>query len=283
MVNRTSSGINNADLFRKNEYLVYVEGKDDINFWRIFFPDEIDGFKCKIKPVGGDKEIEKYLNLRMNHDGRFAVAFDSNYKSFSNSMYDHPRVIETINHSIENVMITSNTLSEIILVKSHQESYDVSNVERWLDHFNRSMYDLMIADYIIQIDNLGKPCLRDNCFRFLENQKTKQPIFDIEKIYEFIQKLELSEDNFNYYKERLTQYKPNQYIQGHFLFSASLCFVNHEVNRLKKCKKKTHSSNEDLYSLLIFACKSSVSNEKEFQIMQQKAKKVAEEVIKILS
>ena len=78
MVNRTSSGISNADLFRKNEYFVYVEGKDDINFWRIFFPDEIDGFKCKIKPVGGDKEIEKYLNLLMNHDGRFAVAFDSN-------------------------------------------------------------------------------------------------------------------------------------------------------------------------------------------------------------
>jgi Protein of unknown function (DUF4435) len=283
MVNRTSSGINNADLFHKNEYLVYVEGKDDINFWRIFFPDEIDGFHCKIKPVGGDNEIEKYLSLLINNNGHFAVAFDSNYKLFSNLTYDHPRMIETIKHSIENVMITSNTLSQIILVKSHQENYDISNVEGWLDHFNRSMHDLMIADYIIQIKNIGKPCLSDNCFRFLENQNTKQPLFDVEKIDDFIQKLELPEDVFNFYKEKLTQYKPNKHIQGHFLFSASLCFVNHEVNRLKKCKKKTHSSNEDLYATLIFACKSSISTEEELQIIQQKAKKVAEEVVKILS
>jgi len=283
MVNRTSSGIDNADLFRKNEYLVYVEGKYDINFWSIFFPGEINGYKRNIKQVGGSGEIEKYLDLLTKHNGRFAVALDSDYKSLSKISHNHPRVIETVRHSIENVMIMPKILAKIIKVSSHQECSEINNVEMWFDHFDRSMHDLMIADYIIQSKNIGKPCLIDNCSRFLENQKTRSPVFDIEKITEYIENLELPSDIFNHHKKALNQYKPTNHIQGHFLFSAALCFVNHEINRLRNCKKNTHISNDNLYSMLFLACESLSSDLDELQLMRQKAMQVAKEVVEILS
>jgi Protein of unknown function (DUF4435) len=283
MVNRTSSGINNADLFHKNEYLVYVEGKYDINFWSIFFPDEISGYKRNIKQVGGNGAIEKYLESLIKHNGQFAVALDSDYKSLSKISHNHPQVIETVRHSIENVMIMPKILAKIIRVSSHQEYSEINNVEMWFDHFDRSMYDLMIADYVIQNTNIGKPCLGDNCSRFLENQKTRSPIFDLEKINEYIDNLELQSDIFNHNKKTLNQYKPTDHIQGHFLFSAALCFVNHEINRLRNCKKNTHISNDNLYSMLFLACESLLSDLAELQLMRQKAMQVAKEVVKILS
>jgi Protein of unknown function (DUF4435) len=283
MVNRTSSGINNADLFHKNEYLVYVEGKYDINFWSIFFPDEISGYKRNIKQVGGNGAIEKYLESLIKHNGQFAVALDSDYKSLSKISHNHPQVIETVRHSIENVMIMPKILAKIIRVSSHQEYSEINNVEMWFDHFDRSMYDLMIADYVIQNTNIGKPCLGDNCSQFLENQKTRSPIFDLEKINEYIDNLELQSDIFNHNKKTLNQYKPTDHIQGHFLFSAALCFVNHEINRLRNCKKNTHISNDNLYSMLFLACESLLSDLAELQLMRQKAMQVAKEVVKILS
>ena len=283
MLNRTSSGINNADLFHKNEYLVYVEGKYDIVFWSIFFPDEISGYKRNIKQVGGNGAIEKYLDSLMKHNGQFAVALDSDYKSLFKASHNHPQVVETFRHSIENVMIMPEILAKIISVSSHQEYSEISNVEMWFDHFDRSMYDLMVADYIIQSKNIGKPCLGDNCSRFLENQKTRSPVFDVEKITEYIEKLELPSSIFNHHKKVLNQCKPTNHIQGHFLFSAALCFVNHETNRLRNCKKNTHISNDNLYSLLFLACESLSSDLYELQLMRQKAMQVAKEVVKILS
>ena len=50
MFSRTSSGIRNIDLFYTDQYLVIVEGQDDVPFWGIFFPESIDGYKLKLKP-----------------------------------------------------------------------------------------------------------------------------------------------------------------------------------------------------------------------------------------
>jgi hypothetical protein len=283
MLDRTSSGIKNSHLFHKGKYLVFVEGPDDINFWRIFFPKSIHGFQCKIKATEGGS-IQKYLNAAVNNNGKFAVAFDSDYRILSDSTidYKHPQVVETYMHSIENIMLSPKMLADIIRIKSRQSDYKVENVEAWIDHFNESMYDLMVADCLIQNKKIGIECLGDNCFRFLKNQRAKQPIFCSEKVKDFIEKLNLKEEDFSDQKQKLSKYKPSQHIKGHFFFSASLCFANHEVNRLKEGDKKTHISNEDLYTMLVLACESSLTNLSQLKEIEKKAIIAAEEVVKLL-
>jgi hypothetical protein len=282
MLNRTKSGIKNAHLFHKEKYLVFVEGLDDINFWRIFFPESIDGFQ--IKPAEGNG-IQKYLNAVISNNGKFAVALDSDYKIISNSKNhcNHPQVIETFLHSIENIMLSPEILADIIRIKSRQSDYEIENVEKWINYFDKSMYDLMVADYIIQSKRIGKECLGDNCLRFLENQRTKKPIFCSEKVNNFIRDLNLEEEDFNEQKVKLSKYKPSEHIKGHFFFSASLCFANYEINRLRNCEKKTHISNEDLYTMLIMGCKSSLSNLTRLREIHERARTVAQAVVTLLS
>lgn len=282
MFSRTSSGIRNTDLFYRNQYLVVVEGQDDVPFWGLFFPKEIDGYECKFKPVGGS-EIKNYIDEVCKNNAKFAVALDSDYRLFVGKIYNHNQILETLLYSIENIIISPQTLAEIIRIESRKGDYDVDNVKAWFEHFDEAMYDLMVADYLIQKECLGKEGLGKSCLRFLENQKTRMPIFDFNKIENFIKTLDLFEDLFKVTKEELKSYKPSQHIRGHFFFGASLCFLNHEVNKLRPNKVKRSIANDDLYTMLVLSCKNSFSTCPELKDLHKRAGQVAREVIKLLT
>lgn len=279
MFSRTPSGIRNIDLFYRNQYLVVVEGQDDVPFWSIFFPKEVDGYECKFKPVGGS-EIKNYIDEIYKNNAKFAVALDSDYRLFMGKIYEHTQIIETFVYSIENIIISPQTLAKIIRIESRKEDYNIDNVETWFEHFDKTTHGLMIADYLIQKECLGKESLGKSCFRFLENPKTKAPVFDIKKIENFIKSLSILEDLFKLAKEELKDYKPSQHIRGHFFFGASLCFLNHEVNRLRPNKVKRSIANDDLYTMLVLACKDSFSTCSELQNLHERAVQVAQEVVK---
>jgi len=282
MFSRTSSGIKNTDLFYRNKYIVVVEGQDDVPFWGIFFPKEVAGYECKFKPVGGS-EIKKYLDEVYNGNAKFAVALDSDYRLFAGTIYNHSQIVETYVYSIENAIIQPQTLATIIRVECRKEDYDIKNVEDWFEHFDQTMYDLMISDYLIQKECLGKECLGKSCFRFLENPKAKVPIFNTEKISDFIKSLNLTESQFELVREELKDYKPSQHIRGHFFFGSSLCFVNYEVNRLRPNKVKRSIANDDLYTMLVLACKDSLTVCSRLRSLHEKAIQVAQKIVELLS
>jgi hypothetical protein len=284
MLQHTSARIRNAHLFDKNRYLVVVEGKDDLPFWNLFFPDYINGYRLKIKPVGGT-EIKKYLEEVAQGNGKFAVALDSDYSLFSDFAYNHPQIVETFVHSIENAMLLPSVIAEIICTKSRHdlEEYQISNIEEWFDHFDEVMYELMVVDYLLQSELSTIKFLDDNCVRFLKNQKTKDPVFCSDKISEYISKFDIPEIKFKSIRVKLNPHKPSKQIRGHFLFAAALCFINYEVNRLKGGSKKIHMSNDDLYTILIQTCKSLLSDLPEFILLKNNATVAGEKVVKILS
>lgn len=282
MFSRTSSGIRNTDLFYRDQYLIIVEGQDDVPFWGIFFPEEINGYERRFKPVGGS-EIKNYIEEVYKNNAKFAVALDSDYRLFMGKIYDHAQIVETLVYSIENLVISPQTLAKIIRIESRKEDYDIDNVKIWLEHFDKKMHSLMIADYLIQKECLGKESLGKSCFRFLENSKTKAPVFDIKKIKDFIESLTIVETLFNLAEEELKNYKPSKHIRGHFFFGASLCFLNHEINRLRANKVRRSIANDDLYTMLVLACKDSLSACSELQRLHERANYVAQEVVNLLS
>ncbi|MGL4758151.1 MAG: DUF4435 domain-containing protein [Patescibacteria group bacterium] len=281
MFSRTPSGIRNTDLFYRDQYVVIVEGEDDIPFWGIFFPKELSGYKCKIKPVGGS-EIKKYVN-EINQKPHFAIAIDSDYRLFMNQIHNHVQIIETYVHSIENIMIFPEALLDIITTRSRTETYDIQKIVDWIQRFDEIMHDLMLVDYLIQKECTGQECLGQSCFQFLKNQNTKKPDFDPEKIDSFIKKLNISKETLKLAKSQLKTYKPSQHIRGHFYYGALLCFVNHEINSLRNEKKKISIANDDFYTMLILACKNLLSSSSELQKIKNQAHNVAEEVVKLLS
>jgi hypothetical protein len=282
MFNRTSSGIRNTDLFYRNQYLIIVEGQDDIPFWSIFFPEYIDNYKRKFKPVGGD-EIKKYIEEIYNNDANFGVALDSDYRILTEQLHNHHRILETPSYSIENIMLSSLSITYIIRIKSRDIDYDIEQVESWLDYFNNITYSLMVADLIIQENKLGEECLGDNCLKFLENGNTKAPQFNEIRIKDFINSLGIPKEKIEETEEKLINYKPYLHVRGHFFASAVLCFINHEVHKIRKTKSKKCISKDDFYTMAIMACKEFLSVNDQLQDLQNKAVNVAKEVVKILS
>jgi Protein of unknown function (DUF4435) len=278
MLNRTSSGIKNIHLFYPDYYLVIVEGSSDRPFWSKFFPDELNGYKRKFKPVVGRPEVERHIKELLQNEAKFAVAIDSDYRLIINKPYENPRIVETQYHSIENLMLCSSVMTSIIRNLSHDTEYNKSVVNNWLEHFDSATHSLMVADVIVEKHNLRKDCVGDNCSRFLI--KNQNPQFDPSKIDDFIAQLDLPEDQFIEMQAELKNYKSRFHIRGHFLFSAILCFISHEV---KKVRKKVTISNDSLYSMLIEPCESRIAKDPILQSLRDQAHTAADVLTNLLS
>lgn len=232
MFSRTSSGIRNTHLFHSGFYVVIVEGSSDCPFWSNFFPNEVNGYKRKLKPVGGRPEVQHYINELLSNKAKFAVAIDSDYRFLLNCLHKNSRILETKYHSIENLMLCPSVIASVICNLSHDTEYEVLTADNWLKHFDEATYPLMVADLIIEKSNLGKQCVGENCSPFLI--KNNNPIFDANKINCLIQKLNLSQEEVDEMNGKLKEVKPRFHIRGHFLFSAALCFISHEVKKIRK-------------------------------------------------
>lgn len=288
MFTRTSSGIKNADIFYKGEYLVYVEGDDDKLFWSFFFPEKINHYKCKLKPVGGFPELKKYIEILLKEKNcKFAIATDSDYRKLQGKLYKHPKVLETETHSIENIILLSYSICQIIRCRSKEIEYPIDKVEKWLDYFNQETKKLMILDFVIQRDNMGQKCLKDNCLQFLKSPKSKKPIFDKEKINNFIKKSGICTNLLNQELEKYTEYLPYYHIRGHFFASAVLCFVNDEVSQIKKQKDSSNKpisiGKDDFIALANSTFKNIILENQDLQQLTAKANSVAETLINDLA
>jgi hypothetical protein len=279
MFSRTSSGIRNTHLFHSGFYVVIVEGSSDCPFWSNFFPDEINGYKRKLKPVGGRMEVQNYIDELLLNEAKFAVAVDSDYRFLLNRLHQDSRILETKYHSIENLMLSPSVMASAIRNLSHNTEYEVLTADNWLKHFDEATHSLMVADLVIEKNKLGKQCVGDNCFPFLVGNNN--PIFDANKIDCFIQNLNLLVEEFDEMSEKVEKIKSRFHIRGHFIFSAVLCFVSHEVKKIRK--KSVTISNDSFYAMLITQCESRIEIDPMLQAIREQALSAANELTNLLS
>lgn len=276
---RTSSGIRNTHLFHSGFYIVIVEGSSDCPFWSNFFPSEMNGYKRKLKSVGGRSEVQHYIDEVLLNKANLAVAVDSDYRSLLNRLHKHSRIIETKYHSIENLMLCPSVMASIIRNLSHNTEYEVLTADAWLRHFDLATHPLMVADLIIERSSLGRQCVGDNCSPFLV--KKHDPNFDPTKIDNLIAKLNLPEEDLDEIEKELEKVKSRFHIRGHFLFSAALCFISHEVKKIRG--KSVSISNDSFYAMLVSLCESRIAGDQMLQDIREQALLAAKEVTNLLA
>lgn len=279
MFSRTLSGIRNTHLFHHGFYVVIVEGSNDCPFWSNFFPNEMNGYKRKLKPVGGRLGVQNYIKAIISDEAKFAVAIDSDYRFLLNHAYQNSRILETKYHSIENLMLSSPIIASAIRNLSHNTEYEEFKADNWLKHFDEATHPLMVADLIIEKNNLKKQCVGDNCSPFLI--RNNNLAFDVNKIEGFVKELNLPREKFDEMSRQLEKVKPRFHIRGHFLFSAVHCFVSHEVRKIRK--KSVTVSNDSFYAMLIPLCESRIEVDPMLQDIREQALSAAQEVTNLLS
>lgn len=243
---------NVLDLFYDANVIVYVEGADDIPFWQLIF-DKLSNLETEIIDVGGSLELRKYSEDVTNNNINAVIACDSDFeilKGISGSC----NIIRTYGYSIENSLICEKTIESILknLAKLSTKNSPKKVISKWMAIFFESVKNLIYYDIYNELNQKGTSIVGDNCSKFLTTKNSF--IICDDKIDSFLKSLDfnLTQSNLDDI-DKLTGAVPreiNDYIRGHFLFSAVATLIS---SIIKQNGKKISFSNDSFFTSLLLA------------------------------
>ncbi|RLM02058.1 hypothetical protein BIY27_26050 [Gibbsiella quercinecans] len=86
----SNEAFNVLNLFYQKDYMVYVEGRDDVCFWEMIF-NKTSNIKVEIQDVGVCEELIPYIEKIYNGEIEAIVACDMDLKYFDDTKKEHNR------------------------------------------------------------------------------------------------------------------------------------------------------------------------------------------------
>ncbi|MBX0291499.1 DUF4435 domain-containing protein [Hymenobacter sp. HSC-4F20] len=219
-------------LFHRKKYVIYVEGPDDILFWDNVL-QQLGLTNYIIKPAGGVEEIKKYSFSIIEASANIVVARDRDYEDFDGTIHNHPRIIYTYGHSIENSLQCSRIISKLIANYLRSTSSFEQEVANWHRDFEGLAQDLLLLEIANTINSKKYEITGKSCVKFLPTNKAYLLCSKkTKKHYENLI-LNFSDIHLETAASLLSQVKKNiiWLVRGHFLTAASLNFIKHIVKR----------------------------------------------------
>src|SRR5690554_1537643 len=125
----SSNALNVLKDFYGADHVVYVEGEDDVVFWEVIF--ECLGFdSVKIEPKYGCSQLNDYQSKIESEGAKIIICRDADYGRYLNQLCEHPQVVYTAGHSIENSLVTLKGLANIVRFFSRSSA---NNIEEIID------------------------------------------------------------------------------------------------------------------------------------------------------
>lgn len=228
----STDALNVISDFHETDYVVYVEGQDDIVFWQDVFRNASIQ-KAEIKEVGGDYEIKKKIDQIINEDAQIIVACDLDHRPFLKKGNTHPRVVNTFGYSIENTLYCPCNINTLTQKYSRSNTNYKNEIEQWLTTFTRDSIDLLVFDIANVRYKKGISVFGDCCSRYLTSKKSIT--IDISKVKEYIDKNKnkFKSNEVRFVRNAIKRDRRPQYLmfKGHFLTNGVLNYIK------KKCKK----------------------------------------------
>lgn len=247
----SNEAINILDMFHKVNYIVYVEGVDDICFWELIL-EKYSDLKFEIQEVGGCEKLKEYIDDVISGDLNIIVATDFDFNLFSNETVWHKRILRTYGYSIENTFINYITIRKVIKALGKLKDRELTgiNISRWLEKTHEVMSDLIKLDIYNHIFKCGNCVIGDTAHKFLENKKSislSEGLIQscMEEIMSLIEEYDESIINDILHEKRT---ETRHWMKGHFLFSV---VANYIRLVLKGLGKNISISDSALYSSFI--------------------------------
>ena len=219
--------------FYGKEAMVYVEGEDDVTFWRYYF----DAKKFEIQSKGGKEELKKYIMKIQNGISCFIVACDSDYSNYIKE-FEHPLIVKTIGYSIENTMYCPLNINELISIRAriNAENNFVAEIEDILKNFFEKLKPLFVYDIINSKKKKGIDILSRTCNRFLKSNDSVE--VDTDKVLKHIIDMkdntdEITDEEISEVLKLISDDKRKFWLipRGHFLTNEVINIVNSVIKR----------------------------------------------------
>jgi hypothetical protein len=265
----SSNALDTLTKFHRKNYIVYVEGDDDVIFWeKILQRFGMKNFELKV--AGGSNEIDKYIKSIISDNVDIIVARDCDYNDVLGTQYFHNRIIYTYGYSIENTMYCPRNIQYIVSLFAKRSVSIERETTEWIDSFSDSVKTLIYIDIVNHKYKKGIKVIPDTCLPFTENKKSHN--ISNTKIEDYTRNLynnftpsEISEIN----NLSISISKENFFlIRGHFLTHAIINFIKYNVKNI--CNRDITLPLENLYALLISNFEKMCSNRKDMLYLKIK-------------
>ncbi|PUA46936.1 hypothetical protein C5U62_02865 [Pseudomonas protegens] len=234
---------NTLDAFMECDYILFVEGDDDVLFWNTVIT-RCSKLNVDIRPVGGVNELKPYVEKVRNGVLDCVVAQDADY-SVHIGEKRHSRVLYTYGYSIENTLYNPELVTSLLGVWSKKQIDASSEVSKWLEDLVNSCTPLFYLDFLNAKKKLEIDTGAGHCQRFMVSKNSEK--FDRQKVSSHVERiskqhaLSLSSDELSCVKNVPILVL----MRGHFLQSAVLRYINCQ---LKLMGRKTSVSGDALYA-----------------------------------
>lgn len=241
--------------FYNKQYMVYVEGDDDVSFWDSVF-SKVASDKYEIESLNGiSGEMQTYI--KKVTDGviiNVIIACDKDYTTYlETDPYDNQYIVTTYGHSIENTMFCPKNIAVYIkrLSKNTIDYTDIVN--NWYDSFCK-IADILLPYEIANFVNTWNGSTKEmtsffgkNCCRFLDDADLSK--LDENKVVDFVNthKSEYDTDFISNIKDKIKEDNRNHrnIIKGHFITNGVMNLI---TKTTKAAGHETKVESKQLYA-----------------------------------
>ena len=239
----SKDAINSLNKFYRCDTIVYVEGDDDALFWTTIF-EKLAEVKIAIQSMGGSYELDSFIDRIIEEDLKVIAARDADFLRLCNRHRTDPRVLYTYGYSIENTLYTHESIFRISQIwskgKNKAKEPDCIN---WLNSFHKEAEELITYDAANFLFNCGLSVTGENIARF--SKKSIPYSIDENKVQKHIEAFQGAISNEMLGKVQECEFikmggAVTNWIRGHFLASAVLQYVSHQIKSAGLSTKITY-------------------------------------------
>ncbi len=229
--------------------IVYVEGDDDLLFWRNVF-EKVTDDPFEVESVGGSTTLDEYIKKIVAGNLDAIAARDADFMLITGTAPSHPQIVYTHGYSIENSLYVESTIAQLVRAWAKSPQATADECMAWLRELATTISPLVYLDAANAIAAAGIATLGDNCTRYMTgaNSATICP----QKIAAAVGEIQAKIPAIALQKAQArVGSEPNAVIsnlRGHFLTSAVHRYI---VKRSKDFGRKVSISAESLYAAAI--------------------------------
>lgn len=246
-VNYSREAENILALFYEADFIVYVEGDDDVCFWDIML-NKFSSLRYEVIEVGGCNNLEPYISKVLDNSINDLVALDLDFNKISGSKVSHNKILYTHGYSIENTYITIESIQKTIkhLGRLNTKIIQSLDVESWHMNFIETMKDLIELDIFNHLNQKGEVIISDSIHPFLASKDEILP--DTIKVNGKKESISQSIGYCGELSDLVSQYPLYCLLKGHFIFSGVANYIRIAI---RSFGKKVSIPDDSIYSNLI--------------------------------
>lgn len=162
----SNDALNVRGAFFGAKVIVYVEGDDDLLFWRKVFERATDD-SFEVESVGGSTTLDEYIEKIVAGDLDAIAARDADFLSVMGVAPSNPKIVYTHGYSIENSLYVESAIAQLVRSWAKSPRVTTDECKAWLRELATTISPLVHLDAANAIAAAGVGTVGDNCSRYM--------------------------------------------------------------------------------------------------------------------